>query len=204
MSLPNRALAGKAVTIMNWFDILLLVVFFLHLASGLARGMVKQLFDIFGFIVVILLSFWGSRLFSESLAEYINPENIIPHHELIEYLGLEVALEQVPQLIGGILAFLALFLILSIVFKLFSRGFRWINRIPVIGFFNRIGGGLLGAVVGVVFIYIMVAAVSLIPLQFFMDAIENSEVAFFTDHFFRPLVEDMKERVLDYYLNRNI
>lgn len=187
----------------NWLDILLLVIFFLHLASGLSRGMVKQSFDIFGFIVVILLSFWGSSHFSEALAEYIDPRNIIVHHEVIENLGLEVALEQVPQLIGGILAFLALFLILSLVFKLFSRGFRWINRIPVIGFFNRIGGVLLGAVIGAVFVYIIIAAVSLLPIQFFMDAIENSEVVFFTDHFFSPLFVEMKEWFLDYYLNLN-
>lgn len=187
----------------NWLDILLIVIFFLHLASGLSRGMVKQSFDIFGFIVVILLSFWGSSHFSESLAEYIDPRNIIVHHEVIENLGLEVALEQVPQLIGGILAFLALFLILSLVFKLFSRGFRWINRIPVIGFFNRIGGVLLGAVIGAVFVYIIIAAVSLLPIQFFMDAIENSEVVFFTDHFFSPLFVEMKEWFLDYYLNLN-
>ncbi len=188
---------------MNWLDILLVIVFFLHLASGFSRGMVKQLFDIFGFIVVIILSFWGGRLFSESLAEYINPENIIPHHELIENMGLEVALEQMPQFIGGVLAFLALFLILSIVFRLFSSGFRWINRIPVIGFFNRIGGAILGVIVGAVFVYIIVAVVSIIPLQFFMEAIENSEVAFITDHYFTPLFEKVKELAVDYYLNFN-
>ncbi len=188
---------------MNWLDIFLLVVLFLHLVSGFSRGLVKQLFDVFGFFVVILLSFWGSRFFSESVAEYINPENIIAHHELIENLGLEVALEQVPQLIGGILAFLGLFILLSIVFRLFSGGFRWINRLPVIGFFNRIGGGLLGATLGVLFVYIIVAAVSLIPLQLFMEAIENSEVAFITDHYFSPLVEGLKERVVDYYINHN-
>ncbi len=188
---------------MNWLDVFLLVVFFLHLLSGFSRGMVKQLFDIFGFIVVILLSFWGGSMFSESLAEYINPENIVPHHELIENMGLEVALEQVPQLIGGILAFLGLFIILSIVFRLFSSGFRWMNRIPVIGFFNRVGGALLGAVIGVLFVYIIVAAVSMIPLQFFMEAIENSEVAFITDHYFTPLFEEMKEWAVDYYINLN-
>ncbi len=188
---------------MNWLDIFLLVVFFLHLISGFSRGMVKQLFDIVGFFVVILLSFWGSKMFSEALAEYINVDNIIPHHELIENMGLEVALEQGPQLIGGILAFLGLFIILSIVFRLFSGGFRWINRLPVIGFLNRIGGGLLGAVVGVIFIYIIVAALSMIPFQFFMEAVDNSEIALITEHYFTPLAEELKEWIVDYYINMN-
>ncbi len=188
---------------MNWLDIFLLVVFFLHLASGFSRGMVKQLFDMFGFIVVILLSFWGGRFFADVLAEYINPENIIPHHQLFENMGLEVVLEQVPLLIGGILAFLGLFIILSIVFRLFSSGFQSFNHVPVIGFFNRIGGSMMGALIGAVFVYVIVAAISLIPLQFFIDAVDNSEVAFITDHYFTPLFEKLKAVAVNYYINLN-
>ncbi len=188
---------------MNWFDLVLIAIFLLHVISGLWRGLVKQLFDTFGFIVVIILSFLGSRLFSESLAEYINPEDIIPHHEVIQALGLEVALEKAPQLIAGIIAFLALFLIFSIVFRLFSSGFLWINRVPVIGFFNRVGGVLLGAVIGAVFVYVIITAVSLIPLQFFMDALEHSVVTLFVEHYFAPLAEQIKDLVLNFYLSLN-
>ncbi len=188
---------------MNWLDVFLLIVFFLHLASGFSRGMVKQLFDMFGFIIIILLSFWGGRFFADSLAEYIDPENIIPHHQLFENMGLEMALEQVPQLIGGILAFLGLFLILSIGFRLFSSGFQWFNRVPLIGFFNRIGGALMGVLIGTVFIYIIMAAVSLVPLQFFMDAVDNSEFAFIIDHYFTPLFERLKAAAVNYYINPN-
>lgn len=188
---------------MNWFDIVLLIVFSLHVISGLSRGMVKQLFDVFGLLVVIILAFWGSRLFSESLAEYIDPEDIIAHHEIIELLGLEVALEKAPQLIAGIIAFLALFLILSLVFRLFSSGFRWINRIPVIGFFNRIGGGIMGILIGAFFASIIIAAVSMIPLQYFMDALDNSSVVFLTRHYFSPLAGEVKDFVVNFYLNFN-
>ncbi len=188
---------------MNWLDIFLLVVFGLHVFNGFSRGLVKQIFDLFGFIVVIILSFWGSRFFSEVLADYIDPENIIPHHELIENLGLEVALEQAPQLIAGIITFLVLFLVFSIVFRLFSSGFRWVNRIPVIGFFNRIAGIVLGAIVGVIFIYIIVAAISIIPLQFFMDALEESEIVFFTEHYLATIVEAVKDFAVEFYLDMN-
>lgn len=188
---------------MNWFDIVLLAVFLLHLISGFSRGMIKQLFDIFGFIVVIILSFWGSRFFSEQLAAYINPEDIIPHHEVIQKLGLEVALEKAPQFVAGIIAFLVLFMLLSLVFRLFSSGFRSINRIPVIGFFNRIGGGLLGVAVGIIFVYIIIAAVSLIPLQFFMDAYESSEIVFIADHYITPTAQWLKDQVVEYYLSLN-
>ncbi|MDW7728728.1 MAG: CvpA family protein [Bacillota bacterium] len=188
---------------MNWLDILLLVVFFLHLISGYSRGMVKQLFDIIGFIVIIFLSFWGSRLFSDRLAVFIDPEDIIPHHDLIQSLGLEVALEKAPQLIAGVVTFLLLLLALTLIFRLFSGGFRWINRVPVIGFFNRIGGAALGAVVGLIFVYIIITAVALIPLNSFMVALQNSEVVFLTEFYLTPLFDQLKEMVINYYLSLN-
>jgi uncharacterized membrane protein required for colicin V production len=45
--------------LINWLDIFLLVILALHLVNGLLRGLVKVLFDIIGFLVVILLSLWG-------------------------------------------------------------------------------------------------------------------------------------------------
>lgn len=188
---------------MTWFDILLLAVFFLHIINGLSRGLVRQLFDLFGFIVVIIISFWGSRLFSDSLAEYINPEDIIPHHELIQKIGLDIAFEKAPQIIAGIITFLLLFLLLSIAYRLFSGGFRWVNRVPIIGFFNRLGGGLLGAFIGITFVYIIIAAVSLVPLQLFIDALKNSEVVFIVDYFLTPTAEELKDLVIQFYLNLN-
>ncbi len=188
---------------MTWFDIFLLVVFFLHLISGLFRGLIKQVFDIFGFFLIIIVSLWGSRIFSEVLAEYINPEDIMPHHELIESLGVEVAFETIPQLIAGVLTFLVLFLFLSLIFRLFSGGFRWVNRIPVIGFFNRVGGGLLGAMVGAIFVYIIIAVVSLIPLQIFMDAVESSEIVFIADHYITPLAIELRDLLIGYYIKLN-
>jgi len=191
------------VITMTWFDIFLVAVFFLHLISGLFRGFIKQLFDIFGFVLIIIVSLWGSRAFSYILADYINPEDIVPHHELIESLGIDVAFEAAPQLIAGVLTFLVLFLFLSLIFRLFSGGFRWVNRIPVIGFFNRVGGSVLGALVGAVFVYIIIAGVSLIPLQFFMDAVENSEVVFFADHYITPIAIELRDLIFDYYINLN-
>jgi uncharacterized membrane protein required for colicin V production len=188
---------------MNWFDILLLIIFFLHLVNGFSRGLVKQLFDLIGLLVIIVLSLWGSRYFGSYLASYINPEDIIPHHELIERIGLEVALEKAPQIIAGVVTFLVLFLVLSLVFRVFSGGFRWVNRVPLIGFFNRIGGGLLGALIGIAFIYIIIAGLSFLPIKFVVDALENSELVFVINHYLTPNFVWLKEVLIDYYLSLN-
>lgn len=186
---------------MAWLDIFLFIVFIYHLASGFTRGLVKQLIDILGIILVIILSIWGSRNFSYVLVEYINPENIIPHHDLMVKLGVDVAFEQAPQIIAGILTFLILFLLLSLVFKLFSGSFRWINRVPVIGLLNRIWGGILGALVGLVFVYIIIASLSLLPLKFFIESLENSEIVFIANHYITPYAAEVKDQVIEFYLD---
>lgn len=186
---------------MSWLDLILLVVFLFHLISGYARGLVKQLFDIIGFFLVVLLSFWGSRSFSAHLAVLINPEDIVAHHDLIKSLGLEVAMEKVPQLVAGIILFLLFLLLLSIVFRFFSKGFRWVNKIPVIGFLNRLGGALLGALVGIILIYLIIVAIDLVPLQPFMGITESSQVAFVTKHYLAPLAQKLKELFAGLYLS---
>ncbi len=186
---------------MNWFDILLLLIFFFHLVSGFSRGLVKQLFDLVGFFIVIILSFWGSHHFGGILASYIKPEDLVPHHELIKSLGLEVSLERVPQLIAGVVSFLILFVLLGLLFRLLSGGFRWVNKIPVIGFINRISGGVLGALIGIAFVYIIIAGVKLIPLQFFMDALENSAVVIIANHYLAPIAVRLQAILLNYFFS---
>ncbi|HSW35697.1 MAG TPA: CvpA family protein [Candidatus Limnocylindrales bacterium] len=190
--------------IKNWFDLLLLAVILLYFIGGISSGLVKQLFDVFGLVIIILLSIWGGRLFSESVATYINPEDIIPYHELIQRLGMDAALEKAPQLIAGIIVFLILFLFISIVFRLFSGSFRWINRIPVIGFFNRAGGAVSGLVIGIVVVYILITAVSIIPLPFFVDAHAQSNVVFFFQQYLTPHTVMLRETMLNFYLSLNI
>ncbi len=188
---------------MNWLDILLLAVFVLHLLNGFFHGLVKQFFDLVGFLVVIVFSFWGSRHISGLLAAKINTEDIIPHHELIESLGLEVALDKAPQLIAAIIVFLVMFLVLSLLFRIISGSFRWVNKVPVIGFFNRLGGAVLGALIGITFVYLIIAGMSLIPLQLFEEALDNSEAVFIANHYLTPIADWLKGILLKYFLSLN-
>lgn len=186
---------------MGWFDLVLIIIFFIHIVNGFFRGLVKQLFDVIGFILIIIASLWGSRFFSESLAEYIKIEDIVPHHELIQALGLDLAIEKAPLLIAGIIAFVVLFLLLSIIFRLLSGGFRWINRIPVIGFFNRIGGLFIGALLGMIFVYIIIVALKLIPMNYVVDLLDQSEIVFIAEKYINPVVDSLKELAINYYLS---
>lgn len=189
---------------MNWFDLLLAAVFLYHLASGFSRGFVKQLFDVLGVFLVVLFSFWGSRFFSAELAVFINPEDLIPHHDLIQGLGFDLAMERVPQLVAGVILFLVFLLALSLIFRLLSRGFKWVNKVPLVGFFNRLGGALLGVLIGALLIYIIIAALDLLPLKPVMHALEGSEVVFVTKYYLTPLALRAKEFLAHYYISSKV
>jgi hypothetical protein len=44
---------------------------------------------------------------------------------------------------------------------------------------------------------------SLIPLQLFMEALEQSEVVFITDHYLTPTAVRIQESLLNYFLSLN-
>ncbi len=184
---------------MNWLDLLLVIIIMVHFVNGFSRGLVKMFFDIVGFIVVIVFSLLGSRLLSGPLSNYIDPDSVIAHHAVIQSFGIDIAPENTPQLIAGVIVFLVLFILLSIFFRVYAGGFRWINRIPVIGLLNRIGGGVLGALVGAVFVYIIISALSLIPLQLFKDGLTSSSLVVYADLYFSGYALELKRFLVNFY-----
>ncbi len=69
--------------------------------------------------------------------------------------------EPATALVRAIL-FIVLFLVLLLVVKLIARAFKGLNKVPVIGGVNRIGGGVIGLAEGLLFCYLVVAVVAII------------------------------------------
>lgn len=64
--------------------------------------------------------------------------------------------DQLTHLLAGVLAIVLLFLFFQVVVRLLLRHIaRGINKIPLIGTLNRIGGFFLGALWGLVIVYLM-------------------------------------------------
>jgi uncharacterized membrane protein required for colicin V production len=185
---------------MNWFDFLLLGVIALYTIFGFAGGLIKQLFNLFGFFVVIALAFTGSRILSGYVASYLDPASLLPYWEVIHGLGVDISIDRVHQMAAAVITFLALFLILQIVLRLIAAGFKSINRIPVIGLLNRAGGAAIGGLIGIAFAYMLVSLASLAPLQFCMDAVNGSKVAGWAEIYLPPVTAALKELFLKFFL----
>jgi uncharacterized membrane protein required for colicin V production len=186
---------------MNWFDLVLLGLLALSIISGFRRGLVKQLFSLFGFIIALALAFFGSRMLSGTVAAYLDPNSMIPYQEALQLLGAEAAVERAMELVAGAVTFLALLVVLLILFRFFSGGFKWVNRIPIIGIINRLGGALIGLVVGGVFAYLLLGIFSLVPLPYTVEAVQGSRLAFWAEAYLPLLTATVKEYLMNFYLD---
>lgn len=185
---------------MNWFDLLLLGLIGFYTVSGFVRGLVKQLFSLFGFVIILFIALIGSRALSGTVARTLNPHSMISYHEALQFLGVEAAVERAAELVAGVLVFLVLFVVLSVLFRLLSGSFKWVNKLPVVGMFNRLGGGLVGLIIGVVFCYILISVASLAPVQLSVDAISGSKLVLWAEEVLPPVTAALKSKLMDFYL----
>ena len=186
---------------MNWFDFVLLGIMVIYTVSGFRQGLVKQLFNLFGFVIVLVLALVGSKYLSGYIAAYLKPELLVPYQEVIHLLGAETAMEQVLELVAGVLVFIVLLVVLLLLFRLLSGGLKWFNKLPVIGFFNRLGGALLGLLIGAVFAYVVISVISLVPVRGLMEAVAGSYLAGMAEMHGAAATAWVKSVLLEYYLN---
>lgn len=60
----------------------------------------------------------------------------------------------------AVILFIILFILLRLLFNLLTRLLRGVNRVPVIGTANRVLGGVAGAVVGLLYIFLLVVVLA--------------------------------------------
>ena len=185
---------------MNWLDPLLVIILLLLAVSGFGRGLAKSIFDITGYFVLFVLALFASRYLSGPLANLVWPDSILYSPEIIEILGIDIPSEQIPVLVMGAISLLVLFIIFSVGFRVFSGSFSWVNRIPVFGLLNRIGGGAVGVLLGALFGYFIIVAFSLVPFSFFMNALNNSLLARYAFEHVLPYGQWLKDFLIRFYV----
>lgn len=186
---------------MNWFDFVIIGIIVLYLISGIKNGLIKQIFSMFGFIIILVLSFFGSRMLSGLVANLIKTDKLEAYQDMAASIGLDAGIERIVQLVAGLITFMVLFFVLQIVFRLLSGSFQWINKVPVIGMFNRIGGAVLGLVTGLVVAVIVISVFSLLPVPFCVDTLDGSYIAGQAGVYLPQLTDGLKDIFSRYYLD---
>lgn len=185
---------------MNWFDLLLLAIGAVYIISGFIQGALKQLFSLFGFFIVLVLAFVGSPYLSGYATALLRPEYFITYEEALQNFGVSLPAEKIMPLAGAALAFLVLFIVLMILFRLLLRVLTAVNKIPVIGIFNRFGGALLGLLMAALFGLVLINIAAIVPISAVDEAVSGSLIAGYLKLYLPLLFTGIKGKLIDYFL----
>jgi len=120
---------------LNWLDIVLLLIFCLSIASGIAKGFAKLLVGLAAAILGFLCGLWFYGTAGAFLLPYVS------HQGVANFLGF-------------LLIFFAVVLLGAVVGKLLSMMLKWVW----LSWFDRLLGGVFGLVRGLVFAIAVVLA----------------------------------------------
>ncbi|HLQ83548.1 MAG TPA: CvpA family protein [Pseudogracilibacillus sp.] len=143
------------------FDIIILIMLLYGLLSGLMRGGVLQLFSLIGFIIALIVA----RLFSPDLADIMR--SIISTDN------------DTWSLLYNVISFMLIFILVQLIIKKLANLLNIVTKLPVIGFFNRILGAILGFVQMYLVAFVVVIILFLSPMEDIKELIEESQVAMY-------------------------
>ena len=103
-------------------------------------------------------------------------------------------------LAGAALAFLVLLIVLMILFRLLLRALTAVNKLPVIGIFNRLGGVLLGLLTAALLGLVLVNVAAVLPIAAVDEAVSGSRIAGYLNLYLPPLFSGFKAKLIDHFL----
>lgn len=146
---------------LNWVDYVILAIFFFSTLAGFTRGLVKEVIS----LITLVAAFVVASMFANPLAAYFTStpavQNVV--NQASTAAGLSTA-QPVSYLALG-LSFGLLFAGTVIAGSIFSYFINIAFQTGVLGFGNRILGGMFGLVRGYIVNLVIVFVIQLTPLS---------------------------------------
>jgi uncharacterized membrane protein required for colicin V production len=183
--------------------VLLMVAFFIW--SGYRSGLMRALIKVVSYVLSIIISVLLYPVVSDYLTKTVLYEKIVDFISakyiqgsvagvdgnafggLGKYLGEGLAAatngisEGIATLFVNVLAFFIILFLSKILIRIIGNALGIFTKLPVIKQFNRLGGGVLGGIIGIFAVYVLAAvlvAFTPIDLQKKVEAeVENSVFA---------------------------
>ncbi len=145
---------------MTLLDLILILIIFFFTVSGFWFGLIMTLGSLLGTVAGVLVAGHYFEAFATKLT------------------GLAMGNAGVAKVFAFILIFLLVSRFVGFIFWIVNKIFNIIAIIPFLKSLNRIGGGVLGFIEGVVFLGVaLVIAAKYVTVRWYMDAILASSVA---------------------------
>ncbi|TWT08384.1 CvpA family protein [Planococcus sp. CPCC 101016] len=154
-------------------DILLLILLIGGIIVGAKRGFVVQLIHMIGFIIALVVAYKYYKPLSEYFVLWI------PYPAVNENSQFTLVVEQLDleQTFYQLLAFALIFFVVKFALQLIASMFDFLKYLPVLGFFSKILGAVLGFIEAYILLFIFVYVFALLPLDAVQSRLENSGIA---------------------------
>jgi len=177
---------------MIWLDYLFIFIFILNLFNGLKEGFIRQVVGLAGFFIALYFALSWSGAVSRYLQAYIKLDKVI-----IAISGEGVPTSWLAEVLLNILAFLLVFVVISLLLQIFAKKLKILNKVPLIGPLNIVLGGGLGIIKGFFVISLAVALLSLIKTPFWSNTMEASVIVALSQHYMALLYNFIFSNVVD-------
>ena len=137
-----------------YINIAIIVIYLLMIYLGYKRGFLFELLTILYTLASLLVSWFSAPVFA-SLFRLFDLGKVDDKYEILSKIY------DINGLLNSIAYFLIIFLILKLVYSLLSLLVKSLNKIPVIGGFNQLLGGIFGVFNGTIIVLVLSLLLSL-------------------------------------------
>ncbi|AIY05112.1 hypothetical protein Plano_1147 [Planococcus sp. PAMC 21323] len=154
-------------------NILLLVLLIGGIIVGAKRGFVVQLIHMVGFVIALVAAYTYYKPLSEYFVLWI------PYPAINENSQFTLVVDQLDldQTFYQLLAFAIIFFVVKFALQLIASMFDFLKYLPVLGFFSKILGAVLGFVEAYILLFIFIYVFALLPIDAIQNQLENSGIA---------------------------
>lgn len=154
-------------------NILLLVLLIGGIIVGAKRGFVVQLIHMVGFVIALVAAYKYYKPLSEYFVLWI------PYPAINENSQFTLVVDQLDldQTFYQLLAFAVIFFVVKFALQLLASMFDFLKYLPVLGFFSKVLGAVLGFIEAYILLFIFVYVFALLPIDAVQNQLENSGIA---------------------------
>ncbi|AQU79011.1 CvpA family protein [Planococcus faecalis] len=154
-------------------DILLVILLIGGIIVGAKRGFIVQLIHMIGFVVALVAAYKYYKPLSEYFVLWI------PYPAINENSQFTLVVDQLDldQTFYQLLAFALIFFVVKFALQLVASMFDFLKFLPVLGFFSKILGAILGFIEAYILLFIFIYVFALLPLDVVQNQLENSGIA---------------------------
>ncbi len=154
-------------------NILLLILLIGGIIVGAKRGFIVQLIHMVGFVIALVVAYKYYKPLSEYFVLWV------PYPVINENSQFTLAVDKLDldQTFYQLLAFALIFFVVKFALQLIASMFDFLKFLPVLGFFSKILGAVLGFVEAYILLFIFIYVFALLPLDVVQNQLENSNIA---------------------------